>query len=320
MGKLSLGLFSVIFIALAWMFAHALKPEVKQEKLSNSDKVALVTKPEEFVLFTMPKTGTHLVRPLLEYLTEKNSISYWSTEVDCPKSYLYDKNMTNLFMLLPHVVQLYWLHQPIPTQSFVPILDNLQYSEDFLVTHAPFSLEMEAVLKERNSLVFFLIRDPRDWVISVIKHPPISGVDIYGGPLGDPYFLSLDTNQKIDYIIQGTPWYYSVSEVYDKFLPWMNSPICCALRFEALLGSQGGAYSEKEQMAELRKIANALHLEVSDEELLKAFHASFGKGAIFSKGKSGVWKEYFTEEHKELFKQLFGDILIKLGYEQDYHW
>lgn len=287
---------------------------------SQQSQTPTEAQPKEFVLFTMPKTGTHLLRPLLEYLTEKNSLSYWSSEVRCPKSYLYDKNMTNLFLRLPQVVHAYWLHQPIPTDTFVSVLDDLQFTEDFLVTHAPFSSEMETTLKERNAVVFFLIRDPRDWVISVIKHPPISGVDIYGGPIGDKYFTTLDMNHKIHYVIQGTQWYYSAREAFDKFSPWMNSPVCCPLRFEALLGPRGGTYTEKEQLLELRKIANALHLTISDELLLEAFTASFGKGTVFSKGKAGTWKEHFSEEHKNHFKEFFGDILIELGYEKDYNW
>lgn len=301
---------SLLFLALFFMSARTFLP--------SEDRQA--EEPEEFVLFTMPKTGTHLMRPLLEYLTDKNSISYWSPEVTCPKAYLYDKNMTDLLLLLPHVVQAYWLHQPVPTHSFISVLDDLQYNDDFLVTHAPFSPEMEAALKERKAVVFFLIRDPRDWVISVIKHPPISGVDLYGGPIGDQFFLSLDMDQKIHHVIQGTQQYYSAPEVFDKFLPWMNSPVCCTLRFEALLGPRGGSYTEQEQIKELRKIANALHLDISDEQLLEAFEASFGKGVVFSKGKAGTWRDYFNEEHKDHFKESFGDILIELGYEEDNNW
>lgn len=320
MKKILIGFFSILLLAFLWVSVQAFKLESQPELNSESSQNTHSEEPEEFVLFTMPKTGTHLIRPLLEHLTAKSSISYWSPEVNCHKSYLYDKNMTDLLLLLPHVMQTYWLHQPIPTQSFLPILDMLQFNDNFLVTHAPFSPEMEAALKERNCAVFFLIRDPRDWVISVIKHPPISGVDIYGGPVGDQFFLSLDMNQKINYVIQGTPWYYSAREVYEKFLHWMRSPICCTLRFEAILGPQGGVYSEKEQIAELKKIATALHLDVSDEMLLEAFQASFGKGTIFSKGKAGIWKDYFNEEHKAHFKQFFGDVLIELGYEKDNNW
>lgn len=327
---LSLVLLSLFVLVILWISADILLPKLQPENTAQQSgellaDESLADEPladepiEEFVLFTMPKTGTHLLRPLLEYLTGKNSISYWSAAVDCPKSYLYDKNLTDLLLLLPNVVQAYWLHQPIPTETFTSVLDHLQDRDDFLVTHAPFSPEMEEVLQERNCLVFFLIRDPRDWVISVIKHPPISGLDIYGQPIGDRYFLSLDMNQKINYILDGTSKYYSTLAVLNRFLDWKDSEICCPLRFEALLGARGG-YSEQAQLAELRKISEALSLDVSDEDLLEAFKASFGTGIVFSKGKAGTWKEHFTEEHKKRFKELLGDVLIELGYEQDYNW
>lgn len=293
--------------------------ESKQEsnlEISTSDPQEEI----EFALFTMPKTGTHLMRPLLEYLTDKYSTSYWSREIDCPKVYLYDKKMMKLLLSLPDVVQPYWLNQPIHKNCLTSILDNLYYENEFFVTHAPYSPEIEKLMKERKAVVFFLIRDPRDWIISVIRHPAVSGVDIYGEPFGDHDFLSLDMNEKIHHVINGTSSYYSAKEVINKFLPWKKSSICCTLRFEALLGPQGGIYSQKEQLAELRKITNALHLDVSDEMLLEAFNESFGTGSMFSKGKAGTWKEYFNEEHKKAFKVLLGDILIELGYEKDYNW
>lgn len=260
------------------------------------------------------------MRPLLEALTEKNSTSYWAQEICCNKSYLYDKNMTELLMMLPHVVQAYWLHQPIQNDHFIPVLDFLQFYDEFLVTHAPFSPEMEKLMMERNAVVFFLIRDPRDWVISVIKHPPLSGIDIYGGPIGDRHFANLSFKEKISAIIKGSHRYYSAEEVWNRFIGWKDSPVCCTLRFEALLGPRGGMYSEKEQLAELRKIAQALHLDITDEQLLEAFSSSFGKGIVFSKGKAGAWKEHFEEEHKAQFKELMGDLLIELGYEHNDEW
>lgn len=301
---------SLFVLALLWITAKQ-GPSIDLLSLSHE-------KPKEFALFTMPKTGTHLMRPLLEHLTDKYSTSYWG--VDLPKNYLYDKKMMSSLLLLPNVVQPYWLHQPIDKGLFISVLEDLADNNEFLVTHAPFSKEMESILKQRNGIVFFLIRDPRDWVVSVIRHPPISGIDIFGGPSGDRHFLSLTMDQKIEQIINGTSTYYSITEVYDKFLPWMKSPICCPLRFEALLGPRRGGYSEKEQMRELRKIANALHLEVSDEILLEAFEESFGVGTIFSKDKASSWKDYFKEEHIASFKEKFGDVLIGLGYESDYDW
>jgi len=38
------------------------------------------------------------------------------------------------------------------------------------------------------------------------------------------------------------------------------------------------------------------------------------------KGVVGDWKNHFTDEHKEQFKKIGGELLIKLGYEKDNNW
>ena len=40
----------------------------------------------------------------------------------------------------------------------------------------------------------------------------------------------------------------------------------------------------------------------------------------FRSGKVGYWKEEFTENNKNHFKNLVGDFLIELGYEKDKNW
>ena len=44
------------------------------------------------------------------------------------------------------------------------------------------------------------------------------------------------------------------------------------------------------------------------------------KSHTFRLGKTGGWKEYFTEEHKKLFKDVAGDLLVRLGYEKNDDW
>lgn len=40
----------------------------------------------------------------------------------------------------------------------------------------------------------------------------------------------------------------------------------------------------------------------------------------YRKGVSGDWKNYFSEEHKKIFKEEAGDLLIGLGYESGLTW
>lgn len=37
-------------------------------------------------------------------------------------------------------------------------------------------------------------------------------------------------------------------------------------------------------------------------------------------GKSSQWKTHFNSDHKQRFTELFGDALVRLGYEKDDHW
>ena len=38
------------------------------------------------------------------------------------------------------------------------------------------------------------------------------------------------------------------------------------------------------------------------------------------KGIQGDWHNYFTDDDKKIFKELTGDMLIRLGYEKDNDW
>ena len=44
------------------------------------------------------------------------------------------------------------------------------------------------------------------------------------------------------------------------------------------------------------------------------------KSHTFRSGKTGGWREFFTEEHKKLFKDVAGDLLVRLGYEKNNDW
>jgi hypothetical protein len=44
------------------------------------------------------------------------------------------------------------------------------------------------------------------------------------------------------------------------------------------------------------------------------------RSKTFRKGKTGGWQKHFSAEHKALFKNYAGDLLIDLGYEKDLDW
>jgi hypothetical protein len=44
------------------------------------------------------------------------------------------------------------------------------------------------------------------------------------------------------------------------------------------------------------------------------------KSHTFRSGKTGGWRGHFTDQHKKLFKDVAGDLLVRLGYEENNDW
>ena len=63
-------------------------------------------------------------------------------------------------------------------------------------------------------------------------------------------------------------------------------------------------------------------LKAPRETMLAALESSINphKSPTFRSGKTGEWKKHFTEEHKKLFKEVAGDLLVRLGYEENNGW
>ena len=63
-------------------------------------------------------------------------------------------------------------------------------------------------------------------------------------------------------------------------------------------------------------------LPTAREQIIDALEANIDpkRSPTFRSGKTGNWKEHFTEEHKKLFKEVAGDVLVRLGYEKNNIW
>ena len=44
------------------------------------------------------------------------------------------------------------------------------------------------------------------------------------------------------------------------------------------------------------------------------------RSRTFRSGTAGAWREHFSPEHKRLFLDVAGDLLIRLGYEKNNEW
>ncbi len=166
----------------------------------------------------------------------------------------------------------------------------------------------------------FVYRDPRDAVVSSVfyateMNPRHAMHRYYNERLGT-------LEERINVAIRGLDDpdlpYSSVRQRFEKYLGWLEQPAVLSLRFEDLQTSREAAFGRILDYLEARGWRN----QPPREAALRALHAAVQprKSGTFRKGTPGGWREHFTETNKALFKEVAGDLLIRLGYEQDMDW
>jgi hypothetical protein len=98
----------------------------------------------------------------------------------------------------------------------------------------------------------------------------------------------------------------------------MHEPNVCLLRFEEFLQTR------EEHLGKMLDFAThrGFHLKTSPQQAIHSLEAAIQpkKSYTYRKGEAGNWREHFTPEHKDLFKQIAGDLLLQLGYETSQEW
>lgn len=259
----------------------------------------------EFVLFTQPKTGTHLLIPILSELMHKTH--YWAPEY---------KDRVPHHLGFEEALQRYqdsffygfgWM--PWDREKMDLVWNISKKKNAFLHLHSPHSLTLEKYLTEKNCVNFFVKRDPRDQIVSLMNHYK------YLEPNDEVACRISSDDERLLHMIRKKSRPHTI-----HYMNWLRSSRCCVLDFAKLMGAHGGVATHEEAMGEMRKIAKALELNVSDRYLEKVYQRHWGKGWSFFKGKVGSWKDYFKEEHKLAIKEEIGDLLIELGFEKDQEW
>jgi len=110
----------------------------------------------------------------------------------------------------------------------------------------------------------------------------------------------------------------SVKQRYEGVFAWLEQPGVMCIRFEDLIENRDDTL-----IAMLDEVENTGYKiptprEKALEILVEAIQPK--KSRTFRSGRTGGWKEYFAEGHKSLFKDVAGDLLVKLGYEENNDW
>jgi len=175
-------------------------------------------------------------------------------------------------------------------------------------------------LTKPDRATVFIYRDPRDLIISHVFY----ATDMYPGHGMHEYYQQLHSMEaRINVGIEGCrieglelP---SILERYQPHLQWINTPEVLSVRFEDLILNREAVLGDILEYIESFGVLVNIPRREANEKLGSAIKPK--KSGTFRKGKPGNWQEHFTPVNKKRFREVAGDLLSKLGYEEnDQEW
>jgi hypothetical protein len=176
-----------------------------------------------------------------------------------------------------------------------------------------------AVLCQADHVNYFIYRDPRDMLVSQV----FFATDMQEEHGMHEYYNSLpDFGERLKVAITGMdrPGLHmvNVQQRYEGVFGWQQQKDVLCIRFEDLIEDRAATLNAMLNEVERTGYEIPTPREQAVSVLIDAIQPK--KSHTFRSGKTGSWKQYFTPEHKKLFKEIAGDLLIRLGYENDNDW
>lgn len=182
----------------------------------------------------------------------------------------------------------------------------------FYNAHLPGYVDIMQKVKNENIKLVFLIRDPRDIVVSRYKY--ITYMDKLH-PAHEAMISAESDADRLKLSIVGIDGLMrSIRGVLESFAPWILGADVLVCRFEDLIGEAGGG-SALVQRESLEKIVSYLEYDHAALDLSRIQNLAFArKSSTYRKGKIGGWKDEFEAAHEDLFYKEAGDMLNIFGY------
>jgi len=271
-------------------------------QLPRALKRALV-EPEDFGLSppvianSFPKSGTNLLIQILEVLP--GLVCYGSFVASMPSITFKERSHQTHLRLIRHIVP-----------------------GELVGAHLFYDPLYHAKLVGKNSVHFFVYRDPRDNVISEAHYLTFMN---RWHRMHNYYANRLTCmDERISTAILGVsepgfPYDYpNIAERFSRYRGWLEQPDVFAVKFEDLVSERRNetlrsivAFFAKHCVAEFD----------IDEVTQRAVSNMNPKSSpTFRKGRVGGWREGFSDKHKAHIKMVAGELLVQLGYEQDQNW
>jgi hypothetical protein len=179
--------------------------------------------------------------------------------------------------------------------------------------------ENASFLTAAGRVNYFIYRDPRDMLVSQV----FFATDMHGEHGMHDYYNSLpDVAARLKVAITGIDrdglYMVDVKQRYEGVFQWLEQKNVMCIRFEDLIDNRDTTLIAMLNEVEKTGYKIPTPREKALSILIEAIQPK--KSHTFRSGKTGGWTQHFTEEHKKLFKDVAGDLLVRLGYEKNNDW
>jgi hypothetical protein len=170
-------------------------------------------------------------------------------------------------------------------------------------------------------LSYFIFRDPRDVAVSHVFYV----TEMETNHVHHAYYQALpDFDARLRISILGRPEagveFPDIAGRFSPYLGWLDQAPVMKIHFEDLVNERTRILNLVLDHL-LRRIGDA-SIEVPRARILEILDSSINpsRSPTFRSGKTGEWRKFFKDEHKRIFKEVAGDLLVRLGYEENNEW
>jgi len=244
-----------------------------------------------------PKSGSHLLLQILNGFTQ--IMPYQYVEADPIRTITKDGRR----------------------RSESEILDDLKATPRGIIVwgYVEATKDIASYLTEDGRVNYFIYRDPRDLLVSHV----FFATDMQEEHAMYDYYNALpDLGARLKVAITGIDQdglkMVSVKQRYEGVFQWLEQKNVQCIRFEDLINNRDATLNSMLDQVEKTGYQIPTPREQALSALIEAIQPK--KSHTFRSGKTGGWREFFTDEHKKLFKDMAGDLVVRLGYEQSNDW
>lgn len=164
----------------------------------------------------------------------------------------------------------------------------------------------------RKVLTFFVIRDPRDKIISHI----FFAAEIHPGDAMRDFYAGIDSMEaRIEATIAGVSGLLpDIRSSYDSYLGWLDRPNVVTVRFEDFVDARQATLGRLLDCLQSRGVPFSFDRKEVLAQLNEAM--SPAHSPTFRSGRTGEWQKHFSKRNLEHFNDVAGDLISRLGYDR----